>query len=78
MSNDIVIRFFQNRPFIAFAITTSDGRVFDVRHPEQATFGLRGETVMYIRDDRRLEIIESQLIVSFTTLHPASFDTFSG
>ena len=78
MSNEVVIRFFQNRPFIAFAIYTADGRRLEVRHPEQATFGIRGDTVLFVHDDRRLKVIESTLIVSLSTLHPAGFDTYGG
>ena len=78
MTNDVVIGYFKNRPFVSFVATTVDGRRFEVRHPEQATFGLRGETVLYMHEDDRLEAIDSRLIVSLATLEPADFDTFGG
>lgn len=76
MSNNTIIQYFQNRPFVPFAIVTADGRHLEVKHPEQAMFGVRGETVLLMHDDSRLEIIESSMIVSLVTLRGASFESF--
>lgn len=76
MSNETVIKFFQNRPFIPFAMITVDGRQFTIHHPEQAMFGIRGETVLFIHPDLRLEVIDSRLILSLVTLSAADFYTF--
>jgi hypothetical protein len=76
MTNDTIIRIFQQQPFIPFSIITVDGRQLDVKHPEQAMFGVRGETVLYFYPNHRLEIIESRLIVSVRTLLEAEFETY--
>jgi hypothetical protein len=78
LSNETIIQFFEQKPFSQFVMVTVDGREFLVKHPEQAMFGIRGETVLFFHPDHTLEVIESRLIVSLRTLRDAEFPTFGG
>jgi len=39
MRPDDVLEFLQHRPFQSFRVTLTDGRTYDVRHPEMAMVG---------------------------------------
>ena len=74
---EAVIRMFMQQPFEPFTIVTSDARELDVRHPEQGTFGLRAETVIYFHPDRKIELINPAQIVSLRTIRPSDIASYS-
>ena len=70
MTPDALARMFARRPFEPFVIVTADGRELEVRHPEQAAFGVDAEAVLYFHPDRRIEILDPGLVVSLRTVRP--------
>ena len=67
------LRHLQRTPFQPFAIVTSDGGRYEVRHPENVKVLSGGILHVYLVEDERNSVYEDVHVVSFlhiTTLQP--------
>ena len=71
MTEAIVIRFFMRQPFVGFGVYLADGRVLRVAHPETASFGEFGSTIVVFEESGQTETVDAALVVSLRTLQPS-------
>ena len=70
MTEAVVIRFLMRQPFIGFEMYLADGRVLRVPHPETASFGEFGSTIVRYEESGKVETVDAALVVSIRTLQP--------
>ena len=77
MTSDYITRFFQQRPFVPFVMYLADGRERQVPHSDFIAIGEHIAVVLFHHPDGQVEVIDSNLIVSFCTVQPSDFEFWS-
>ena len=72
MKKEEVFEMLRRRPFVAFDIKMSDGRVYSVDHPEFATHSRHGNSLYLVTEDDRLQILDVHHIVTLDVANRSS------
>ena len=72
MSFDDLLQRVRQRPFLPFAVVTTDGTRYEVRHPEMLMPGRRTVTIG-LPDDPTAPVYDSQVIVSMLHVQRLEF-----
>ena len=72
MSSDDLLQRVRQRPFLPFAVVTTDGTSYEVRHPEMLMPGRRTVTIG-LPDDPTAPVYDSQVIVSMLHVQRLEF-----
>ncbi|MDB5291626.1 MAG: hypothetical protein JWL69_2867 [Phycisphaerales bacterium] len=70
MTSELMVRYFEGRPFIPFEMYLADRRILKVPHPEYAAMERFAAGVTIFEDSGHIETVDAALIVSFRTLKP--------
>ena len=73
MTTPLMIHYVQQRPFVPFTMILASGREIHVPHSDFVLAGQGVLTVSVLLPTGQLEIIDTALIVSIRTFHPAEF-----
>jgi len=73
MQDDKIRDFMRNQPFMPFYIRTTDGRVYEVDHPDFIARSRDGKTVSYYApEDNRLVVIDARHIVALELVNKSA------
>lgn len=64
MKQERIIEMLHGEPFKPFEIRTSDGRVYEVDHPDFVARSRDGRTITYYTSDDRMVVIDTAQIVA--------------
>jgi hypothetical protein len=76
MTSAVITQYVEQRPFVPFTMILANSREIHVPHAEFLITGDSVQCVYIILPTGQLEIIDTALIVSIRTLHPAELPTF--
>jgi hypothetical protein len=77
MTTEMMVRFFQQRPFEPFTLILANGREHQINHLEQAAVGRSALVVYIFHPTRQIEAIDTAMIVSIRTICPADMDVWT-
>jgi hypothetical protein len=78
MSGEQILAFVQSRPFIPFRAHLVGGREIEVRHSDYVTPSMHGAGIWLLHDDKRVEAVAGEAIVSIVTLEPVDPHSLTG
>jgi hypothetical protein len=73
MTTSLMTQYVQQRPFVPFTLILTNGREVYIPHSDFIAAGDAMLTVFVLLPTGRLEILDTALIVSLRTFHPAEF-----
>ena len=76
MTTNVMTRYAEQRPFEPFTMILANGREIHVPHSDFVTTGPSVLTVYVLVPNGQLEIVDTALIVSIRTFHPAQLPIF--
>jgi hypothetical protein len=71
MTTDVMTHFIEQRPFVPFTLVLANGREIHVPHSDFVGSGRAVLNVHIIIPTGQLEVVDTALILSIRTFHPA-------
>lgn len=72
MTLERLAQFHSARPFKPFRVHVADGRSFDVTHPECLAYSPTGRTIVHVKDEEHMEVLDLLLVTSLEQLSARS------